>query len=126
MISVKKRSLQNAVKLGLFFVFSTYALLSLHANEIRYGRKEPIQRPAKAIRLASYNVLNLFDAKDDPMLQGEFDDITMVTSENRCECLGKVIKELDADILCLQEVESEEALRWFRDTYLADMGYDYL
>ena len=126
MISAKKRSLQNAVKLGLFFVFSTYALLSLHANEIRYGRKEPIQRPAKAIRLASYNVLNLFDAKDDPMLQGEFDDITMITSENRCECLGKVIKELDADILCLQEVESEEALRWFRDTYLADMGYDYL
>ena len=38
----------------------------------------------------------------------------------------KSIKELDADILCLQEVESEEALRWFRDAYLADMGYEYL
>ena len=89
----------------LFGVF-LFVLPVLHAEDIRYGRKEPLQRADKAIRLASYNVLNLFDAKDDPSLQGEFDDITMITSENRCECLGKVIKELDANILCLQEVES--------------------
>ncbi len=111
-----------------FLLYGTFLLVLpiLHAEEIRYGRKEPLPRPDKAIRLASYNVLNLFDAKDDPALQGEFDDITMVTSQNRCECLGQVIQQIDADILCLQEVESEEALRWFRDTYLADMGYEYL
>ena len=67
MISAKKRSLQNAVKLGLFFVFSTYALLSLHANDPVWMQRT-IQRSMKAIRLASYNVLT-FDTKDDPMLR---------------------------------------------------------
>ena len=27
---------------------------------------------------------------------------------------------------CVQEVESLEALTWFRDNYLADMGYDHI
>lgn len=123
---LQKKSHYDSVALFFLVVIAFLSTRFLDAEEVRYGRKEPLQRADKAIRLASYNVLNLFDAKDDPSLQGEFDDITMVTSQDRCKCLGKVIETIDADILCLQEVESEEALRWFRDTYLADMGYDYL
>jgi endonuclease/exonuclease/phosphatase family metal-dependent hydrolase len=78
------------------------------------------------IRIATYNVLNLFDAEDDPAIEGEFEDLEMTTSEGRCQSLAAVIRRVNADVLALQEVESEAALRWFRDTYLADMGYDHL
>jgi len=85
--------------------------------------------PAKAlgtIRLGAYNIENFFDGVDDPNLSGEYDDINMKTSEDRCKSLAKAIHDLDADVLGLEEVEGEDALRWFRDTYLKDMGYEYL
>ena len=59
-------------------------------------------------------------------MSGEYDDINMKTSEDRCKSLAKAIHDLDADVLGLEEVEGEDALRWFRDTYLKDMGYEYL
>ena len=92
----------------------------------RFGREEPLPKSDGSIRVASYNLLNLFDGVDDPTLEGEFNDIGMITSADRCEALAKAIKALDADVLCVQEIESEEALAWFRDTYLADLGYEYL
>lgn len=87
--------------------------------------KAPVKAPG-TIRLGAYNIENFFDGVDDPNLSGEYDDITMKTSEDRCKSLAKVIHDLDADVLGLEEVEGEDALRWFRDTYLKDMGYEYL
>ena len=92
----------------------------------RYGRQVPLARPKGGLRVASYNVLNLFDQVDDPTLDGKYDDLAMATSRDRCEALARAIRAIDADVLCLQEVESEEALRWFRDEFLADMGYDHV
>ena len=85
--------------------------------------------PAKAkgsIRLAAYNVENLFDGKDDPALKGKDDDLAMATDETRLKNLAAAIKALDADVLALEEVEGKECLTWFRDTYLKDLGYDHL
>ena len=92
----------------------------------KFGLPAPKPKPENAIRIASYNVLNLFDHADDPALEGEHDDIDMATADDRCRAIAAAIRSLNADIVALQEVESREALRWFRDTYLADMGYDYL
>jgi endonuclease/exonuclease/phosphatase family metal-dependent hydrolase len=92
----------------------------------RFGLAAPLPRHAGAIRLATYNMLNFFDAEDDPNLQGEFDDIKMVTPPERCRELAAAIKTIDADIIALQEVESLEALTWFRDTYLPECNYTYL
>jgi len=85
--------------------------------------------PRKAegcIRLAAFNVENLFDDKDDPKLSGDYDDIKMTTDPTRLKNLAAAIRALDADVLALEEVESEECLRWFRDQYLKDLGYEHL
>jgi endonuclease/exonuclease/phosphatase family metal-dependent hydrolase len=92
----------------------------------RFGQSAPLPRSKGAIRLATYNTLNLFDHVDDPSLQGEFDDFKNQTADARCAELAKAIRAIDADIIALQEVESLEALTWFRDTFLKDMGYMHL
>ena len=92
----------------------------------RFGRTTPLQKKKGTVRVASYNVLNLFDEADDPSLEGEYDDLAMRTSRDRCRAIAEAIRALDADVLCLQEVESEEALRWFRDEFLGGMGYDHV
>ena len=92
----------------------------------RFGLSQAPQRAKGAIRVATYNTLNLFDPNDDPNLQGEFDDINTPTSDDRCKALAAAIREMDADIIALQEVESLEALTWFRDTYLPGAGYTWL
>lgn len=92
----------------------------------RYGVRQAPAKQRGAIRVGTYNVLNLFDHVDDPSLRGEHDDLPAATSDDRCRALAAAIRELDADILALEEVESLEALTWFRDTYLKGMGYDHV
>jgi endonuclease/exonuclease/phosphatase family metal-dependent hydrolase len=84
------------------------------------------KKAAGSVRLAAFNVENLFDDQDDPTLSGEYDDIKMTTDPTRLQNLAAAIKALDADVLALEEVESEQCLRWFRDTYLKDLGYAHL
>jgi endonuclease/exonuclease/phosphatase family metal-dependent hydrolase len=91
-----------------------------------YGAKKAPAKKKGAIRVAAYNVENLFDGVDDPSLQGEYDDIKMVTKEGRLKALADAIERLDADILCVEEIESLECLTWFRDTYLKKLGYDHV
>jgi len=92
----------------------------------RFGHVRPFPRTPGAIRIASYNVLNLFDHADDPALTGEWEDMEMATSDARCRAIADAIRAVDADVIGLQEVESLECLTWFRDTYLADLGYDHM
>ncbi len=101
------------------------------AKEVRpagfwYGiEKAPAKKPG-ALRLACYNAENLFDDFDDPALSGEWDDMKEVTRPERVKAIADTIRRLDADILCLEEIESEQCLRWLRDNHLADMGYEYI
>ncbi|MCE2884624.1 MAG: endonuclease/exonuclease/phosphatase family protein [Planctomycetaceae bacterium] len=87
-----------------------------------YGIEKARPKKSGALRLACYNVENLFDQKDDPANPFDQDEMT---KPERLEALAKTIRELDADILCLEEVESKECLLWFRDTYLKGMGYEH-
>lgn len=92
----------------------------------RFGLARPLPRTPGTIRFATYNLLNLFDHTDDHTIGGKVDDILMAMKDRRGKALAKVIRAIDADILALQEVESLEALLWFRDTYLPDAGYRYV
>ena len=113
-----------------FLLLSILLLTPLvHAQEgkgHRFGRETPLEKSKGAIRIASYNLLNLFDKVDDPALSGKYDDLAMATNDDRCRAMAAAITALDADILCVQEIESEECLKWFRDTYLKDLGYDHI
>ncbi|HZW10949.1 MAG TPA: endonuclease/exonuclease/phosphatase family protein [Phycisphaerales bacterium] len=93
---------------------------------IRFGITEPPAKPDGAIRLATYNVANLFDGVDDPSLSGPNEDIDDEKPEAQLAALADTIRRLDADILALQEIESEQVITAFRGEYLADAGYAHL
>lgn len=91
-----------------------------------YGVLHAPPRIPGAVRIAAYNVLNLFDHDDDPALTGAFDDIALALSPARGTAIADAMRRLDADVLALSEIESLPALRWFRDTFAADLGYAHV
>ncbi len=91
---------------------------------LRFGIENPPKK--QAIRIAAYNMLNLFDHVDDPSLDNKWEEETLQITDARAKTLAKAIKKLDADVLVCEEIESKEALLWFRDTYLKDMGYTHV
>lgn len=107
---------------------SLLAVLLSPSPHHKYGLTEAMPRLDGTIRVASYNVLNFFDQQDDPSLQGEYDDFgdnPGPTSFERCQELAASIKAINADVIALEEIESLEAIEWFRDRFLEGMGYDY-
>ncbi len=91
--------------------------------------------PEKAegtIRIATYNIENLFDDRDDPKDHGRYDDwhdtregILAKPAEEQAQ-VAAAIRRANPDILGLQEVESYDALKEFVTKYLGDMGYDHI
>lgn len=102
------------------------SLAAAQDSTIRFGSPKPHPRATGHIRLASYNLENLYDSVDDPALSGRYEDLNSTKPEEQLKGLAAAIRALDADILAVQEVESEPVLRWFRDTYLEDLGYTHL
>jgi endonuclease/exonuclease/phosphatase family metal-dependent hydrolase len=104
-------------------------LLAASSPHHRFGLTEAMPRLDGTIRVASYNMLNYFDQSNDPALEGEYDDFGTnpgPTTDERCRELADAIRAVDADVIALEEVESLEAITFFNDTYLADMGYKYV
>ncbi len=72
------------------------------------------------VTIATFNVLNLFDNFDDP-----YSDSESYPGKRDSEVanLAKTIRQANADVLALQEVENRGGLEDFIATHLADMGY---
>lgn len=82
----------------------------------------PVAAPADgAITIASYNVLNLFDAHDDPY---SADSASDVKPRAELEALARSIRKLNADVIGLQEVENRGILQRFVRVFLRDMNYE--
>ncbi len=96
------------------------------ADLIRFGSKSAKPRPSGSVRLATYNVENLFDDQDDPALSGKYEDKDLAKPVGELRGAAAAIRALDADVLAVEEIESIDALRWFRDHWLKDLGYEYI
>ena len=75
----------------------------------------------KTLTIASYNVENLFDLQKSGHEYSEYVPNTSAnwnkrTYKIKLQNIAKVIKEIDADIIALQEIESLEALKDLRFT----------
>ncbi|MSQ89929.1 MAG: hypothetical protein EXS01_00845 [Phycisphaerales bacterium] len=92
----------------------------------RFGIVDPPKKTAGAVRIAAYNLANMFDHVDDPTLDNKWEEAKLQIKDDRAKALAKAIVRLDADVLFLEEIESKEALIWFRDTYLKDSGYTFV
>lgn len=92
----------------------------------RFGLREAKPKTDGAIRLADYNVENLFDEVDDPAYSGRDEDIDDAKPLAERQALAAAIRAIDADVLAVEEVESKAALTWFVEEQLADMGYRYI
>lgn len=73
------------------------------------------------IRVASFNIRNLFDDVDDPYF---LDETTNAKPRQELIRLSESIRKLDADVVALQEVESRGYLQRFDDVFLHDLGYE--
>lgn len=102
------------------------AARAAEGDALHFGSKAAKPRSPGTIRLGSYNIENLFDEDDDPRITGDIDDKGMTKPVEQRRAAAMAIKALDADVLCLQEIESEAALKWFRDQHLQGLGYDYV
>lgn len=81
-------------------------------------------RAVGSIRFVTWNVENLFDAKDDYYRSDE----SMMTSEKevdyKMQKIASVLNHLNADIVALQEVENRGVLSELNRKYLKDLGYE--
>lgn len=91
-----------------------------------YGMREPRPKTPGTIRLATYNVENLFDDVDDPALSGQYEDRDQRKPDDACKAAAAAIKAIDADVLALEEIESLDALKWFMSTYMPDSPYKFV
>lgn len=73
------------------------------------------------VKIASYNILNLFDESDDPYRN---DEAMSAKSRAEMENVAKALKEIDADIVAFQEVENRGYLQRFLDVFVPELGYD--
>lgn len=85
-----------------------------------YGLPEPKPKSPGSVRLVTYNVENLFDDHDDPALTGSVEDKDETKPAEHRAAAARAIKALNADVVALQEVESQRALSW----WLAEQGLD--
>ncbi len=92
----------------------------------RFGTTDVPQRTPGSIRVATYNIENLFDDVDDPALSDRQEDIDDLKPEGQMDAVALAIRAIDADILCLEEIESRAALDWFMSGRLEDMGYAHI
>ncbi len=94
--------------------------------QFRFGTAVAPAKFAGTIRLMTFNVENLFDDKDDPSLTGAQDDKDMTKPEAHRKAAADAIRRAGPDVIALEEVESLEALLWWRDEFLADLGYTHV
>lgn len=99
------------------------------------GKKRAQRRVRRELVVAQWNVENLFDTEDDPenkgddsFLPGGWQGWTEVRYQVKLDHLAEVIAAMDADVLCLQEVENRRVLDDLTERLTTghDLEYEYV
>ncbi|QQE11682.1 endonuclease/exonuclease/phosphatase family protein [Planctomycetota bacterium] len=78
---------------------------------------------AEELRVAAYNVENMFDVFDDPYTADEGTDVKF---REELEQIAGTVRVLNADVIVFDEVENEFVLKALIKEFLPDMGYEYV
>ncbi|MFM9958979.1 MAG: endonuclease/exonuclease/phosphatase family protein [Phycisphaerales bacterium] len=120
---MRPAALLIALALSPFVLAQAPAVEAPRDPALRIGALQPKPRTPGAIRLATYNIENLFDDRDDLSLSGNQEDVDDTKPAEHQKAVAEAIRRVDADIIALQEIESYDALIEFREKYLKDLGY---
>jgi predicted extracellular nuclease len=82
------------------------------------------QSQAEELNVMFWNVENLLDQHDDPLLDAD-EPINPANVKKKLDNIGKVIANVDADIVGLCEVENHNLLRDLVANHLIQKGYKY-
>lgn len=74
------------------------------------------------LSIVTWNVEHFVDSYDNPYIENDREDSPPSDMEQRRRLLAKAIKELDADIVVFQELESDSYLQTFAEKRFPDMG----
>lgn len=86
-------------------------LLALVACAPALGPERPTVRGTSSVRVATWNVHDLFDELDRTVAPGDLDLVlTPAEVEAKLEAVAEVLRRVDADLVLLQEVEDRPLL----------------
>ena len=85
-------------------------------------RTGQLSRPGE-LKIATYNLLNLFDSEDDPY---HADEGTPAKPREELQHVAQSISALNADVIAFQEIESRGYLRRFVDVFFPELGYEHI
>ncbi|MHC5109831.1 MAG: endonuclease/exonuclease/phosphatase family protein [Planctomycetota bacterium] len=88
----------------------------------KLGYEKPsVPKLGKKLKIASFNILNLFDTYDAPE---HGDEATEPKNREEIDHVAETIRKINPDVIALQEIENQDYLEAFRRVCLKDMGYE--
>ncbi len=79
---------------------------------------------AASIKIASWNIENLFDLRQDTS-SPEDDQLSTTEFRGKLSDIGRVLRDIDADVVLLQEIENEWVIDQLAAEELAGLGYEF-
>lgn len=85
----------------------------------------PARPTTQPFTVLVWNLEHFVDPFDDPYISNPREDLPQTKDPEVLALLAEVIREADPDILALQEVEGDRAIKYFLDNFLPDHNYQY-
>lgn len=105
------------------------SLVGCQRNGIESAANTDLYLPSTSDRepfkIFSWNLENFIDPFDDPYIINGREDEGLGKSAEELELIARAISIADADVITLQEVESDRAVKYFLDSYLPGHTYQY-
>ncbi len=79
----------------------------------------------ETFKVLAWNLEHFTDPFDDPYIDNSREDAGAGKSDRELALLARALEQIDADVLALQEVESDRAVKFFLDSYLPDHDYQF-